>query len=143
MQLDHPHVMKILDVQKTENIVWMMMPLCELGDLNHFYRTNDVSPETEIDGMKQIAAGIKYLHNEDIAHRDIKPGNIMVASAAPLTLHLTDFDVCKCLDPEVVMSLMLSNVGTLAFKAAEFSREQVRRKGTTRMWIFMLLVSHS
>ena len=68
MQLDHPNMMKILDVQKTESIVWMMMPLCELGDLNHFYRTNDVSPETKIDGMKQIAAGIKCLHSEDIAH---------------------------------------------------------------------------
>ena len=129
MQLDHPKVMKILDVQKTESIVWMIMPLCELGDLNHFYRTNDVLPEKKIDGMKQIAAGIKYLDSEDIAHRDIKPGNIMVASSAPLTLHLTDFDVCKCLDPEVVTSLMSSNFGTLAFKAPEFFQRTSEKKG--------------
>ena len=33
---------------------------------------------------------------------------------------MADFDVCKCLEPEVETSLMTSNVGTLAFKAPEF-----------------------
>ena len=33
---------------------------------------------------------------------------------------MADFDVSKCLDPEVETSLMTSNVGTLAFKAPEF-----------------------
>ena len=28
LNLDHPNVMKILDIEKTENILWMMMPLC-------------------------------------------------------------------------------------------------------------------
>ena len=84
------------------------------------YKARDVSNEAKIDGMKQIAAGISYLHNQDVIHRDIKPGNILVASEIPLRLVLADFDVCKCLDPEVETSLMTSNVGTLAFKAPEF-----------------------
>ena len=78
MKLYHPNVMKILDVEKTENIVWMMMPVCELGDLNHYYRERDVLHKTNVNIMKQIAAGIEYLHSQDIVHRDIKPGNILV-----------------------------------------------------------------
>ena len=120
MKLDHPNVMKILDVEKNENIVWMMMPFCGLGDLNHYYRTRDISPETNLEVMKQIMAGVSYLHSEDIVHRDIKPGNILVATELPLKILLADFDFSKCLDPEVVTSLMSSNVGTLAFKAPEF-----------------------
>ena len=120
MNLDHPNVLKILDVEKNGNIVWMMMTFCELGDLNHFHRERNLSDEINNEIMKQIMSGIKYLHEKDSVHRDIKPGNILVSSVTPLQLKLADFDVCKCLDPEVETSLMTSNVGTLAFKAPEF-----------------------
>ena len=107
-KLHHPNVMKILDVDKSEDIIWMMMPFCELGDLNHYYRKRDVSNETNLNIMKQIMAGVSYLHSQDIIHRDIKPGNILVASDNPLVIILTDFDVTKCLDPEVGTSLIVA-----------------------------------
>ena len=120
LALDHLNVMKILDVKKNNKVVWMMMPFYELGDLNTFYRTKQASYEMNIDVIKQIMAGISYLHSQDIVHRDIKPGNILAASENPIRILLADFDVSKCLDPEIETSLMTSNVGTLAFKAPEF-----------------------
>ena len=119
VHLDHPNILKILDIERNGNIVWMIMHLCKF-DLNEFYKTREVSHETNLEVMKQIMMGIEYLHSKNIVHRDIKPGNILVASVTPLQLKLADFDVCKCLDPEVETSLMTSNVGTLAFKAPEF-----------------------
>ena len=124
-KLDHPNVMKILDVEKSENIVWMMMPFCEHGDLNCFYKTGNVSCEMNMEVMKQIVAGISFLHSKDIVHRDIKPGNILVTSEIPLQLQLADFNVSKCLNPEVETSLMMSNAGTLAFKAPEFFQRTI------------------
>ena len=72
MKLNHPNVMKILDVERNENIVWMIMPFCDRGDLNYFHRTKDFSSEVNLEIMKQIVAGIEYLHSEGIVHRDIK-----------------------------------------------------------------------
>ena len=51
LQLDHPNVMTFLDVEKNENIVWIMMPFYELGDLNRFYRERDVSPKINLEVM--------------------------------------------------------------------------------------------
>ena len=42
LYLDHPNVMKMLDVEKSEKIVWMIMSFCEMGDLNLFCRKRDV-----------------------------------------------------------------------------------------------------
>ena len=74
--------------------------------------------------MKQIVFGIAYLHHQDIIHRDVKPGNILVSSTDPIPVKLTDFDVTKCSDPEFETSVMSSNVGTNHFKAPKFFCEK-------------------
>ena len=85
LALDHQNVMKILDVEKNDKVVWMMMPFCEHGDLNHFYSTRNDSDEVNIEVMKQSAAGISYLHSQDVVHRDIKPGNILDTTTASIS----------------------------------------------------------
>ena len=78
------------------------------------------SSEGILEMMLQIGSGVEYLHKSRIIPRDIKPANVPVHRANPLSLKLTDFDFSKCLDPNVETSVMTSNVGTLAFKAPEF-----------------------
>ena len=75
--------------------------------------------------MVQITCGLEYLHKQHIAHRDLKPGNILVAQDSkmrnsPILAKLADFDVSKCFDSDTDTSVMSSNVGTLTFKAPEF-----------------------
>ena len=128
LQLDHPNIIQILDIDKQDNIFWMFMEFCQMGDLNKFYKTREVKMDSSENLMVQIVLGILYLHNRDIIHRDIKPGNILVASEDPLLIKLTDFDVTKCLDPDIETSLMSSNVGTNAFKAPEFFMRNKEKK---------------
>ncbi len=73
--------------------------------------------------MVQITNGIEHLHQNNIVHRDIKPGNILV-TASPhdgrFVVKLTDFGLSKFLDPTDETSAMSSDVGTLMFKAPEY-----------------------
>ena len=71
--------------------------------------------------MRQIAKGIAFLHQNNIVHRDIKPGNILLKSCnGYAVVKLGDFGLSKFLDPDDMTSAMSSNVGTLTFKAPEF-----------------------
>ena len=118
-QLNHPNIVKVHDIHQDEKTIWMFMELCEHGDLNKFYSNNGLSQEQCVEIMWQIAAGVKYLHQNDVVHRDIKPENILVSNSSPIQVKLTDFDVSKFFE-EFETSTMSTNVGTLAFKAPEF-----------------------
>ncbi len=107
--------------------LWIMMEYCEYGDLETYFRSHPdqvADVDHKINIMIQIMSGICYLHSQDVVHRDIKPGNILVQKkeGGPL-IRLADFGLSKFLDPEGNTSSMSSNVGTLSFKAPEFFKK--------------------
>ncbi len=103
------------------------MELCEFGDLNKYFKeyfsqVDCIKQRVQL--MEQIANGIAFLHNKDIAHRDIKPTNILVKSEdGCIRLKLTDFGLARCLDPDGSTSAMSTDVGTFQYKAPEFWRK--------------------
>ena len=128
LYLDHPNIVKILDTIPLDTVVWMSMELCSLGDLHRFFREHTLQQEQKIKLMIEIAKGVDYLYSENIIHRDIKPGNILISQGTPIHAKLTDFDLSKILDEGYDTSLMSSNVGTDRFKAPEFFLWNKERK---------------
>ena len=120
LQLNHKNIVKIIDICKEDQILFVFMTYCPLGDLNKYFRSKGLNLGEKIDIMKQVANGIVYLHSESVVHRDIKPDNILVLHDCKVTAKLSDCDLSKVLDPDVETSVMTSNVGTLGFKAPEF-----------------------
>ena len=117
------HVIKVYDVKRWRDSMCIMMEFCDLGDLNKFFIKyhQQIDTNVKLNIMGQIARGINFLHQKNIVHRDIKPGNILLKSSNSYGIvKLGDFGLSKFLDPNDITSAMSSNVGTLAFKAPEF-----------------------
>ena len=119
-RLNHPNIVQVYDIYQEENVVWIFMELCEHGDLNKLYSKTKLTPRQLLELMTQIAAGLTYLHENNVVHRDIKPENILVSNDCPIEIKLTDFDVSKFFEEIIDTSAMSTNVGTEAFKAPEF-----------------------
>ena len=121
--LIHKRIVQIHDVKYWEGSTWIVMELCDMGDLNDFFLNfyHRINTEMKLTIMMDIAEGIAFLHHNDIVHRDIKPGNILLKTDdLHIMVKLGDFGVSKFLDSNDMTSAMSSNVGTFLFKAPEF-----------------------
>ena len=122
--ISHTNIVNIRSVLSQGDNIWVVMELCQYGDLNeyfknHFSDVEDVMQKVRI--MQNITSGLGFLHNEGIVHRDVKPTNILVNSESGcLTFKLTDFGLARCLDPDGSTSEMSTDLGTLMYKAPEF-----------------------
>ncbi|MDR2352893.1 MAG: protein kinase, partial [Deltaproteobacteria bacterium] len=69
------------------------------GDLGSFLRQNTFTSEDFLALARQLGEALKTLHTNEMVHRDIKPDNILLRSAKPLSLALTDFGISSLLAP--------------------------------------------
>merc|ERR1712106_254189 len=69
---------------------------------------------------KDLAEAIRHLHHQGIAHRDIKPDNVLcVNKNSPCPVKLCDFDLCSSVSIEVSTPALLTPVGSLEYMAPE------------------------
>merc|ERR1712123_154658 len=70
--------------------------------------------------IKDLAEAIRHLHHQGIAHRDIKPDNVLcVNNNSPFPVKLCDFDLCSSVNIEVSTPQLLTPVGSLEYMAPE------------------------
>ncbi len=123
-QLKHENIVKILDIYSDSEEIWMFLEFCNGGDLNNFAQMNfEEFQERKTLIMTQIAEGLEFLHGLRIAHRDMKPENILIqqeAGAQPITVKLTDFGLAKFIPLHAKTSVMHTKIGTHTYMAPEF-----------------------
>src|SRR5688500_10472680 len=93
-RLNHPNIVTIYDVGKTDQVAYMAMEFLEGNELKDIIASGQLpTPETVVDIISQVADGLWFAHQQDIVHRDVKPSNIMVMAGG--IAKITDFGIAR------------------------------------------------
>lgn len=80
-QLDHPHIVRIIERGEMEDCWYIAMELLQGESLALLIRRGGRLPVgAALDIMLQIIDALRAIHAQNIVHRDLKPENIMVSA---------------------------------------------------------------
>jgi beta-lactam-binding protein with PASTA domain len=117
--LSHPNIVPVFDWGEDDGTYFIVMELVDgtsLADMLRGGRTLTASHSANL--MAQVAAALGYAHRNGVVHRDVKPGNILIASDGQVKV--TDFGIAQAMSVED----QLAEEGSVMGTATYFSPEQ-------------------
>ncbi|KAI9299144.1 kinase-like protein [Neoconidiobolus thromboides FSU 785] len=89
-KLKHPNIVSLIEVERRDNEILIIMELCALGDLSDYIKKGKKQIGTKGPGgglneiifrhfLKQLASAFRFLRKNSLIHRDLKPQNILLS----------------------------------------------------------------
>jgi serine/threonine protein kinase len=115
-RLEHPYIVSVYDAGEADGMHYIAMKLLEGETLQSVLAQTGALPiERVVRIGMQLASALDYAHARDVAHLDIKPANVIVASGD--RTFLTDFSIAQALNPGATRSATIS--GTPLYMSPE------------------------
>ncbi|XP_068422785.1 serine/threonine-protein kinase PLK2b [Clinocottus analis] len=96
--LHHKHIVHFYHHFEDKENIYILLEYCSRKSLAHILKARKVLTEPEVRYyLRQIVSGLKYLHEQEILHRDLKLGNFFVSES--MELKVGDFGLAAKLEP--------------------------------------------
>jgi serine/threonine-protein kinase len=77
--LQHPHILPLFDSGEADGFLYYVMPYIEGETLrDRLDREGQLGVDEAVRIARDVADALDYAHRNDVLHRDIKPGNILL-----------------------------------------------------------------
>lgn len=117
--LQHPHIVPILRAGIAGELLYYTMPYIDGESLrSRLARERRLPPLDAARILRDVADALSYAHRHGVAHRDVKPDNILLAEGHAL---VTDFGVARALGASGAPTLTATGIaiGTPLYMAPE------------------------
>jgi serine/threonine protein kinase len=118
-RLHHPGILPLLDASETGPLLYFTAPYFRGSTLRSLIRRTGPLPLDRVVAItRDVASALDHAHGQNILHRDIKPGNILLDHDRAV---LFDFGVARAIERTGVEGLTLSGIilGTPEYMSPE------------------------
>jgi eukaryotic-like serine/threonine-protein kinase len=147
--LDHSNIVKLLDGGSSEDgSPYLVMEYVEGLPIDQYCDLHKLSIEDRLRLFREICSAVQYAHEKLVIHRDLKPGNILIAKGG--VPRLLDFGIAKLLNPECFQTALVTRTNWRPMTPEYASPEQIRGHAVTTatdvyslgVLLFELLTGH-
>ena len=120
--LNHPNIVSVFDWGEESGTYFIVMEYVEGRSLAEIIRTEgSIHPDKVAEISSEVAAALSFAHRNGIVHRDVKPGNVLVAPNGHIKV--ADFGIARAL---ANVQSELTQAGTVMGTATYISPEQAQ-----------------
>ena len=142
-RLDHPNIIKLMETFVDINHLHIVMECCSGGELfdrliENKHPKGRFNEQTAQDYTIKIASALKYIHDNNIVHRDLKLENFLLTTKeSNAEIKMIDFGMSRSyLENEQ----FTETCGTVYYMAPEVIDQRVSYTEASDMWSFGVVV---
>ena len=117
-RLDHPNIVRVYNVDREGDIVFIAMEFIEGDSLSGVMKKRRFTADEIVEFGANAAEALDSAHQKGIIHRDVKPSNILLRSDG--RFKITDYGIAHIEDPAAQEETQVGEIlGTPAYMSPE------------------------
>ena len=115
--LQHPNIVQIFEISQHDGLPFFTLEFVPGGTLVERIHGRALAPQEAASLVEQLARGMSFAHAKGLVHRDLKPGNVLLAADG--TPKITDFGLVTQVGADGRLTRSGAIMGTPSYMSPE------------------------